>query len=175
MKTTKLIIGLLFLLMLGYTANAQKRSMFNSDNEIYSDFTVKIWKIEESYSGVKYDEPRYYILINHPLYGDSKTHKFTLSQLREVYCYALNYMEGKEFEYKKTIGWAKMEHSHGKIHFKLGFNSKRKPYTKVELSFYDSEWIHGYSETVRLESLLKWIGEDFKEWINPDWKDKYCK
>ena len=86
-------------------------------------------------------------------------------------------MDGKEFSYKEQIYWSELEHKDdkGKIHFAIGFNSKRKPYTKVELSFYDNDWIHGYSERIPLESLLKWIGEDFKEWRNPDWKDKYCK
>lgn len=162
---------LLLLLILGYAANAQTRSIFNSDNEIYNNLSETIWKVD---GNNEHDEPKYYIQIKHRLYNEILIHDFTLSQLREIYCYALDYMEGQEFAYKKTMYWAKLEHSHGIIQFKVGFNSKRKPYTKVELCFYDEDWIHSFSETLRLESLLKWIGEDFDDWRNPNWKNKYC-
>ena len=138
-----ILMTLVFLggLLIGTQANAQDRSALNNENKVYHFSSTIIWKIESTY----------YIMIEHPVYGDSVVHTFKEQTLRDIKKHSDEVMVDthiyySEFEYSTK---------NNRIVYKVGRQGRKH---LTVLMFNDTDWINGYSVEVRLDKLAKWIG-----------------
>jgi hypothetical protein len=150
MKSTKLIIGLLLLFLLGYNVNAQYKSDLTDENKVHSWNGTHIWKVGDVY----------YIRIIHPAYGDAVLHNFKIETLQAIKDHSRDVMEHliQTKSKKRThIYYSEFDYhtKNKKIVYKVGRQGKKHV---TIMMFNDTDWIHQFSKEVRLDELVKWLG-----------------